>query len=220
MKRGFTLIELLASMTLFLLIIAVGAAIVTSASGVARTTKQRTALRKEAREVFDRMALDLASAVRFESYQIRTSSGTNDALALLARSSQRDDTRLQRIDYRVSTNGVYRAVSPLGWEDTQDLSFTAEGPGEQLSPHVGNMMVQIVFSDGTIATDTDTPSLRTTLRPIGLRVGLALTNPTTRAERRHSPPQFVTNTTSHGISIPPEAEIAGWRVSEKFFRLP
>jgi prepilin-type N-terminal cleavage/methylation domain-containing protein len=220
MKRAFTLIEIMASLALFALVVILGATIVSSASSVSRTAVRRTEVREEARSVFDRMMLDLSTAVRFNTYEIRTSSATNGAIALLSSSGQSGTVRLQRIDYYVATNGLVRSVRNLGWNDSQDLSAVDEGPGELLSPAVGCMATQSLMSDGTISATMDTPSARVDPRPKGIIVGLAVINPNLRRNRDLTPPTLTVTTNSPWVQISADAEREGWRAIEKTFRLP
>lgn len=215
------MIELLASMAIFLLIIVVGATIVSSATGVSRTTRQQVEIRKEARQVFDRMALDFLSAVRFDTYQLQTSgTSTDSVLSLLSSIGHSGDVRLQRIDYRISTNGIFRSVRTVGWNDPQDLGTIQEGSAELLSPYVGNMVVQTLLSDGTTTNVTTVPNMRTNPRPVGVRVGLALVGSTMRKDRGLTTPVLNTTNGSPWVSITIEDERKGWRSSEKTFRLP
>lgn len=220
MKSAFTLIEVMASLALFALVVVLGATIVSSASSVSRTAVQRTEVREEVRSVFDRMMLDLSTAVRFSTYEIRTSSGTNGGLALLSTAGRSGSVRLQRIDYYVATNGLMRSVRNLGWNDSQDLSAVLEGPGELLSPAVGSMATQSLMSDGTVASTIDNPSARVDPQPKGIIVGLAVINPTQRRNRALTPPVLTVTTNSPWVQIDATAETEGWRAIEKTFRLP
>lgn len=220
MKRGFTLIELLASIALLALLVLVGAAIVNSTSTITRTAVHRTEVREEARSVFDRMMLDLSTAVRFDTYEIQTTSSTNSVISLLSSTPRSGGTRLQRIDYQVSTNGLFRSVRNIDWNGSQDLSSVPMGTGELLSPAVGKMIAQTLMSDGTLSPTISSPSLRAELRPAGLIIWLAVANPTQRRVRNLSAPIVNTTTSSPWVSLDSQSEREGWRLSEKTFRLP
>jgi prepilin-type N-terminal cleavage/methylation domain-containing protein len=223
MKRGgFTFIELMASMALLAMLLLVGSAIVNSTSDVSRKTAHRTELREEARSIFDRMALDFNNSVRFQVYEMRaTDSGADPVLTMLSKSGQESEARLQRIDYYVTPKGLFRSVSDAGWQDSQDLDTVAQGPGELLSPAVGRLAVQFVMSDGTVARTTDIPPTRANPRPAGLMVGLALVNPVLRRNRDLAEPELaVSATATPWVSLDNSAEIQGWRVSDRTFRLP
>ena len=224
MKRGgFTLIELMASMALLAMLLLVGAAIMNSTSDVSRQTAHRTELREEARSVFDRMMLDFNSAVRFQAYEMRAmdAGGEEPVLTMLTNSSHAGDIRLQRIDYYVTSKGLFRSVTDAGWDDSQDLDAVVQGPGELLSPAVGRLVVQFVLSDGTLSKTTDVPRARANPRPAGLMVGLALVNPMLRRNRHLDAPELkVSATETPWVSLDGAAETLGWRVNEKTFRLP
>lgn len=220
MNRAFTIIEILVSVAILALIVVLGAGIVGSASGVSRATIQRTALREDARSVFDRMALDFSSAVRFDTYQFETTSGTDSVLSLLSRASQSDSTRLRRIDYQVATNGLFRSVREVGWNESQDLAAVQAGTGELLAPSVGRMVAQALLNDGTTQTAMTNPSVRTNPRPVGVRVALVLADAGLRKSRELTPPALDVTNTIPWVSLNPDDERKGWRISEKIFRLP
>lgn len=220
MNRGFTLVELLVGSAIFLLVVLLGASIVTSALRVSGSTHQQLEVRKEARAVFDRMALDFASAVRFDSYQIETVSGTNSILSILTRPEQSDQVRLRRIDYHMETNGLFRSVRQTSWDDPQDLDDIAPGPRELLSPAAGRMIVQVLWSDGTAESDAHEPPVRATRRPVGVRVGLALAPEIHRKARAAAPPQASATNGGEWFGLSADDEALGWRSVEKIFRLP
>jgi prepilin-type N-terminal cleavage/methylation domain-containing protein len=219
MKRGFTLVELLVGSAIFLLVVLLGASIVASALRVSGSTHQQLEVRREARAVFDRMALDFASAVRFDTYQIETVSGPNSVLSILTRPEQSDGVRLRRVDYHMETNGLFRSVRLTDWEEPQDLAAITRGPRELLSPAAGRMIAQVLWSDGTADLDAHEPPVRSSRRAIGVRVGLALAPEPHRKSRAQAPPQVIqTNGAWFGLS--PDDEALGWRPAEKIFRLP
>lgn len=220
MNRGFTLVEILASAALLAVIVVLGAGIVSSASSVSRTTVQRTALREDARSVFDRMALDFSSVVRCDTYQLQTEEGANSVLSLLSRTGQSETVRLRRIDYRVATNGLFRFVREVGWQDSQDLAAVPEGSGELISPAVGRMVAQTLLSDGTVQAATTNPPVRSNPRPVGVRIALAQADPGQRKSRGLVPPSLNATNSVPWIFLSNEDESDGWRVSEKIFRLP
>lgn len=222
MTRGFTLVEILASAALLAVIVVLGAGIVGSAASVSRTTVQRAGLREEARSVFDRMALDFSSAVRCDTYQIQTTtnSATSSGLSLLARSGRSDTARLQRIDYQVSTNGLFRSVREVGWDDSQDLGAVPAGTGELLSPAVGRMVAQTLLNDGTTQAAMTNPSVRSNPRPVGVRVALALADAGQRKSRGLVPPTLNVTNSTPWVSLSSDEESKGWRISDKIFRLP
>lgn len=222
MRRAFTLVELLAAMAVFVLVALLGAALVSSASGVTRTTMQRTSVREEARMVFDRLALDISTAIHFDTYQIQSAAGTNNILSLLSSVNRPGSgMRLQRIDYRLTTNGLFRSVREVGWNDSQDLSMIAESGSELLSPAVGQMIVQSLQNDGTIQSVISNPSVRIAPAPAGIRVGLVLAATAQRKARALSSPVATVRTSgSPWISLSNQDEHNGWRVSDRIFRLP
>lgn len=220
MRRAFTLIELLAAMVVFALVVLVGAALVNSASGVTRATVQRTTLREEARSVFDRMALDISTAIYFETYQMQTPSGTNGGFSILSRCDRAGGMRLQRIDYHVTSNGLFRSVHEVGWNDSQDLASIAESSGELLSPSVGQMIVQSLFNDGSTQATLSTPRVHATPSAVGVRVGLVLAPNAVRKARSLALPAAVTTNGNPWIVLGSDDEQKGWRVSEKVFRFP
>lgn len=220
MKRGFTLIELLASMALLALLIVVGVTLVSSASQVSGSTIRRTGLREEARSISDRMAMDFASAVRLDTYQLRTSTSTNSVISLITSSSRDGTVRMQRIDYRVATNGLFRYAHNIGWNDSQDLSAITEGNGELLSPAVGRLVTQAVMNDGSTQSTMDLPSVRASLHPVSLKVGLVLADAQQRKLRNLAPPNLIITNANTWIALSNDDEKCGWRLTESVLRLP
>lgn len=220
MNRGFTLVELLVGAAIFLLVVLLGASIVTSALRVSGSTHRQVEVRREARAVFDRMALDLAGAVRFDSYQIETVSGPNSVLSILMRPEQSDQVRLRRIDYHVETNGLFRSVQQTGWDGPQDLDDITRGSSELLSPTAGRMIVQVLWSDGTAEADAHEPPVRSDRRPVGVRVGLALAPEVHRKARDLAQPQISQTNSGAWFGLSANDEALGWRPVEKIFRLP
>lgn len=220
MTRGFTLIELLASIALLALLLVTGVAIVSSASQVSGTTIRRTGLREESRSIYDRMTLDFAAAVRFDTYQMQTSAGTNSVISLITSSSRDGGVRMQRVDYRVATNGLFRHARDIGWNDSQDLSAVAQGNGELISPAVGRLITQAVMNDGSVQSTMNQPSTHAGIRPVSLMVGLALADAEQRKLRNLAPPDLTTTNSHAWISLSNDDEKNGWRLTESTLRLP
>lgn len=220
MKRAFSLIELLASMALLALLLVVGLTIIGSATRMSGTAVRRTELREEARFIFDRISLDLTSMVRADTCQIKTAAGTDSVISLIIRNGGAGGGRLQRVDYRMGTNGLFRHVRDIDWNDSQDLSSVPQGPGELLSTSVGRIETQAIMNDGSTRSNLDTPPGRATPVPVSLVVGLALADPHQRKNRNLAAPTMSLSTDSITWSVSAADEKQGWRLSQGILRLP
>jgi prepilin-type N-terminal cleavage/methylation domain-containing protein len=219
-RRAFTLIELLASMAIFFVIVAAGLSLLSATSNISSKAKLRVEIREEARNVFDRMALDLAALVHFDSYQIALTDGGNPTMSLLVKAGGSESVRLQRIDYFVESRGLFRAVRNFDWEGKQDLSEVPQGAKELLSPSVGRMLVGTYRADNSSTRTESEPSTRGPERPVGLSVALVMMDAKERSQGAVEEPSVTTNASNLSVSLPESEAARGWKLSEKAFRLP
>jgi len=218
--RAFTLIELLASMAIFFVVVAVGLSLLSATSAISRKAKLRVEVREEARNVFDRMALDLSAIVQFDTYQLALGDGDNPTMSLLVRAGGSGAFRLQRIDYFVEDRGLYRSVSNFDWNGKQDLSEVPQGAKELLSPAVGRMLVGAFHSDNSSTRTENKPPARGVERPVGLSVTLVMMDPGERSLRSIEEPSVVTNSSNLSVVLPESQMALGWKLYEKGFWLP
>ncbi len=217
---GFTLIELLAATTILLVVMSLTVSLIGSATNMTTSASRRITVREEARSIFDRMALDINSAVQFGQYEIILA-GKDGPLSILTKADQ-GTSRFQRVDYACdpvnNEKRIVRSVRPVGWDESQDITSMSVGTQEVLSQSAAVMRVAVILSDDSVSESLTQPSSRLNPRPVGLIVGLALVDATYRSSRQITSPSINLSGTRFAIDSAREAD--GWRLFQTTFRFP
>lgn len=170
-RMGFTLIEVLVSCAVLSLLVVLLASAFSGFASLTRSSSARLEVNNQVRAAFDRLAFDLAAAVRNSdapidfrknSQVIGSSGSVNDSLTLLADArTTMSGSRLARVGYQVErsmeaasglvSDNLVRCVEPFEWTDSvANIALIGSGEKQVLVTGVFRLELCFLKTDGTL----------------------------------------------------------------------
>lgn len=174
---AFSIVELLVAVAVLAVLVTLLTGAFSLFSQVAATTSRRLETGKQARTVFDRLAIDLDLAVNNRGVVIEflknqglggEASSQNDALLMLANvRSQSSDSRLAVVGYGVGTyqnkgedfslGVLHRYTAPFSWDDdTKKLALPEDAEAQPMAEGVLRFELAFVNDAGQIVVEIPT----------------------------------------------------------------